>query len=218
MVSLVSQSINVWSSEAISLLLEGADLSVFSMGVNYPDDHFEDQGITYHNLVRAAQEGRIQVRWVEVADTDEKGEVNRNTVTGIFGWHTLPDDDETWRDLQSNHVRLGVHWREVNRWLKEEYGYSESDIPEAFRYPITIEDRDGGSEPLSAVASSEKGGGGGRVIIKGHRQIDQDEAILEVLRVMGYKPDRLPPREPGKKWVKTEVKPKALSDHSVVVN
>lgn len=203
MPSLVSRSITVWPSEEISLLIEGADLSVFKTGANYPIGHFDDQDETYFRLARAAQEGRVQVRWVEIADTNEKGEVNRDTTTGLFNWLALPYDDEAWKSYPYAHIRFGVHWREVAQWLKDEFGYREADIPKEFRYQPWIDDESGGDEPSASIGPS------GHFIIKGSRHTEQDEAILETLRGMGYEPTELPERIPGKKWIKVDVKARA---------
>ncbi len=207
MPSLVSKSITVWPSEEISLLVEGADLSVFKTGINYPIGHFDDQDETYFRLARAAQEGRILVRWVEVADMNAEGSVNRDTATGLFNWFALSDEDEVWKSYLPSHIRFGVHWREVNKWLKDEFGYKESDIPEAFRCQPWIEDENERGELSSPVVTN------GKTIIKGRRQTDQDEAILKVLRDMGYEADKLPKFKHGKDWVKSEIKLKVHSIH-----
>ncbi|MEL7896098.1 hypothetical protein [Vreelandella neptunia] len=204
MTVLIRDLINIISSEEVSLMLEGADPAAFEMRSNYPDDHFEYQGETYHCLIGAAQKGEFKTQWVEVADTNDKGEVNRNLNTGYFEWYVLPENDDSWKGYRSNLVRFGVHRREINRWLKGEVGYREADIPESLRDQLTA---DSDSLPLfnsgSVNDKSEKKGKLKRTL--------QDNAILATLREMGVEPTQLPYRERGKNGYRADVKKKLLT-------
>ncbi|WP_156821659.1 hypothetical protein [Halomonas smyrnensis] len=215
MSSLVSHSIDVRSSEAISIILEGADINDFrmDMGVNYPDDHFDDQGITYRRLVSAAQMGDLDVCWVQVADLNASGEVNRDSVTGLFGWFDLSIGDKCWRSLRPSLVRLGIHRKEINRWLKRGCGYSEVDIPEAFKFPHSERSEDGDDNEGWDSWPAGTGRVKNNYIMKGSRQSDQDELVLKILGGLGYDPLRLPKFKPGSFWVKSEVKLKSESDY-----
>lgn len=202
MTNLFSGSITVWSSEEISLLMAGADLSDFKTGINYPLGHFDAQDSAYIRLASAAQEGWIQVRWVEVADLNEEGEVNRDDATGLFKWLTLPDDNEAWKSYWFGHIRFGVHWREINRWLKDEFGARETDIPEVFRLQSEPEESESPSPAKLVEANSQKG------LLKSKRQ---GNAILATLREMGYEPTGYPKQKDGHSGVKADVRGKLLT-------
>ncbi|MEC9483447.1 MAG: hypothetical protein UMU75_09040 [Halomonas sp.] len=197
--------LDVFTSEDVSLMLAGADPEDFETRNNYPDDHFKKQGEFHQLMVGAAQDGKLQPYGVEVADRDGKGEVKRELTTGIFGWHLLSEDDDSWKDYPVNHVRFYVHRREVYRWLTEE-GINESKIPEALRIQPGIKPDNKEDVPLLSVEPED--------INKRKYSTKaslQSDAIIEKLHEMGYEPTEIPKAETGKRGVRADVKDELLS-------
>ncbi|GAA0576057.1 hypothetical protein ACFQH5_15170 [Halomonas salifodinae] len=192
--------VNILASEDISLMLAGADPEDFKTRKNYPDDHFQKQGDFHRVMIHAAQNGELQPCGIEVADRDEHGEVIRDLKTGIFGWHTLPDEDDRWKGYPIDLVRFYVDRREIYRWLTAR-GFSKSDMPEALRIqPERKEDVSLSSVKLDDVKEKKH-------TLK--RDV-QDGAILAKLREMGYEPTELPKRESGKRGHRAAVRDEFL--------
>lgn len=193
--------VDILTSEEASLLYNGADPDDFEMRRNHPDDHFKKQGMLHCQMVIAAQKGELKPCGVEVAKRNEKGEVDRDLTTGMFGWSTLSDDDFSWKKYPIDLVRFFVDRQELYRWLTTRV--NKFEIPAALCIqPEPEENATSSSAKLDELNEQQQ---------DKLKRTRQGNAILETLREMGVEPTRLPYREPGKKGFRSDVRKKLLA-------
>lgn len=196
--------VDVLTSEEVSLILNGANPDDFEMRVNYPDDHFKEQGKVHRWMVIHAQKGALNPCGVEVAKLNEMGEVDRDLETGMFGWRLLEDDDFSWKSYPIDNIRFYVHRNEVFRWLLTQ-GFSEENIPDQIRNLHEMNSRE--ELVTNCQPESEDDVGRRRYATKKEQQT---EIIIRVIKNLGFLPAELPKGENGKGGVKALVKKEVI--------
>lgn len=201
--------VGVLTSEEVSLILKGADPDDFKMRVNYPDDHFKEQGEVHRWMVINAQKGALNPCGVEVAKTNKKDEVDRDLDTGMFGWRLLEDGDFSWKNYPIDTVRFYVHRNEIFRWLLAE-GISEENIPDKIRNRHEIKS----DEPVvTDCQSGDFGDVGERHFVSKRDQ--QNRSILSEIVEQGYSPTEMPYSGTGRGGVKALVKKNLLKNKNM---